>query len=125
EALGLSGTALEGRIRRAAHHVPDKTFARLAEHLTAEAYKAGMLYERDEGVEAVRIMLRPVLAMNEQLSYVHYVCLQGNDALKCIPGLFLENPGVREIMRISPDEERWIREMWSPQHNRTNPVYGR
>lgn len=125
EALGLSGTALEGRIRRAAHHVPDVTFVRMAEHLNAEAYKGGMLYERDDGVEAVRIMLRPLLAMHEQLSYVHYVCSQVNDALKRIPGLFLEQENVRNIMRISPDEEHWIREMWSREHERTNPVYGR
>lgn len=125
EALGLSGTALEGRIRRAAHHVPDAVFARLAEQLNTDAFASGMIYERDDKPEAVRIMLRPLLAMNEQLSYVHYVCLQVNDALKCIPGLYLENENVRNIMRIAPEEERWIREMWSREHHRTNPVYGR
>ena len=63
--------------------------------------------------------------MNEQLSYVDYVCLQVNDALKCIPALYLEHENVRRIMRIAPEEEHWIREMWSREHHRTNPVYGR
>ena len=35
ETLGLSGATLEGRVRRAVHHVSDATFARLADRLRA------------------------------------------------------------------------------------------
>ena len=37
EALGLSSATLEARIRRAANHVSDPTFARIAERLRADA----------------------------------------------------------------------------------------
>src|SRR5262245_65038333 len=76
ESLGLSGATLEGRVRRAAHHVADPTFARIAERLRADAWANSMIYERDGEKEAIRVMLRPLLAMSEQLDYVHYVCLR-------------------------------------------------
>jgi carboxypeptidase Taq len=125
EALGLSGATLEGRVRRAAHHVPDETFARLAERLEADARASRMIYDHDGVEEAVRIMLRPLLVMPEQLSYVHHVCLQLIEALKRLPGLYLEDPRIRQVLAITPDEEAWLRDTWTPAHQQFNPVYGR
>ena len=95
EALGLSGATLEGRIRRAAHHVADATFARVADRLRADAWANQMIYEHDGAQEAIRIMLRPLLVMPEQLAYVHHVCLQLIEALKRLPGLYLEGERIR------------------------------
>ena len=125
EALGLSGATLEGRVRRAAHHVPDATFARLAERLQADARANRMIYEHDGVEEAVRIMLRPLLVMPEQLSYVHHVCLQLIEALKRLPGLYLEDERIRQILAITPDEELWLRDTWTPAHQQFNSIYGR
>jgi carboxypeptidase Taq len=125
ESLGLSGATLEGRVRRAAHHVADPTFARIAERLRTDAWANGMIYEREGEKEAIRIMLRPLLAMSEQFDYVHYVCLRLLEALKILPALFLEDEKIRKIIAISPDEENWLRSSWTPDHARANAIYGR
>ena len=125
EALGLSGATLEGRIRRAAHHVADATFVRIADRLRSDAWANQMIYEHEGVEEAIRIMLRPLLVMPEQLSYVHHVCLQLIEALKRLPGLYLEDERIRRILAITPDEESWFRATWTPAHQRFNSIYGR
>ncbi len=125
ESLGLSGATLEGRVRRAATHVADPTFARIAERLKADAFANGMIYEHNGEREAIRVMLRPLLAMNEQLDYVHYVCLRLTEALKILPQLYLDDEKIRKTIAISPDEESWLRQSWTADHLRSNPIYGR
>ena len=44
ESLGLSGATLEGRIRRAVHHVSDATLAHLAERLRVDALANDVIY---------------------------------------------------------------------------------
>ena len=125
ESLGLSGATLEGRVLRAVHHASDSALGHVAEGLRADALANGVVYEHDSQREAVRIMLRPLLAMPEQLSYVHHVCLSLVEALKQVPQLYLEDEAVRRLVAIAPEEERWLREFWSPAHQRLNPIYGR
>ncbi|MGH6734780.1 MAG: carboxypeptidase M32 [Methyloceanibacter sp.] len=125
EALGLSGATLEARIRRAANHVSDATFARIAERLRADAIANEMIYEHEGVQEPVRLMLRPLLVMQEQLSYVHHVCLQLIEALKRLPDLYLQDETIRRIVAVTPDEERWVRETWTKDHSRVNSIYGR
>lgn len=125
ESLGLSGAALDGRVRRAAHYASDAAIARVAERLEADASANELIYERDGARETVRIMLRPLLAMPEQLSYVHHVCLKLTEVLRRVPALYLEDPRIRRILAISAAEERWLRDAWTPQHQRFNPIYGR
>jgi carboxypeptidase Taq len=125
EALGLSGATLEARIRRAANHVSDATFARIAERLQADARANGMIYEHEGVPEPLRLMLRPLLVMQEQLSYVHHVCLQLNEALKRLPDLYLQDERIRKIVAITPEEERWFRDTWTNEHSRFNSIYGR
>ncbi len=125
ELLGLSGATLENRIRRAMHHVSDVALARIEARLRADAAANHVIYERDGAAEPVRIMLRPLLAMPEQLNYVDHVCLRLAEALKELPAIYLENADVREILAITPDEQAWLRAAWSPFHQRLNPIYGR
>ena len=125
ETLGLSGAVLEGHVRSAAHRVPEAVLARLAERLRADAWENRLIYERDGVEEPVRIMLRPLLVMAEQLSYVHYVCQQLIEALKRLPGLYLQDARVRRILAITEDEEAWFRSTWTPAHDQFNSVYGR
>ena len=125
EALGLSGATLEARIRRAANHVSDATFARIAGRLLADAKANEMIYEHEGVQEPVRLMLRPLLVMQEQLAYVHHVCLQLIEALKRLPDLYLRDQRIRKIVAITPDEERWFRGTWTPEHSRFNSIYGR
>src|SRR5258708_3516146 len=125
EALGLAGATLDARSRRAIGHISDATLARIAERLTADAGANDMIYDHEGTPETVRIMLRPLLAMREQLAYVHHVCLELIEALQRLPGFYLDDPRIRRTIAVSQDEDRWLREMWSDEHKRLNPVYGR
>ncbi|HEX7533377.1 MAG TPA: hypothetical protein VF340_09080, partial [Methyloceanibacter sp.] len=125
EALGLSGATLEARIRRATNYVTDATFARIDERLRADARTNQMIYEHEGVEEPIRLMLRPLLVMQEQLSYVHHVCLQLIEALKRLPDLYLEDERIRSILAITPDEESWFRDTWTKAHRGFNSIYGR
>jgi carboxypeptidase Taq len=125
ETVGLLGTTLDNRVRRAIQQVGDGALARISERLRADALASAVVYERDGVAEPVRIMLRPLLAMPEQLSYVDHVCLKLIEALKRLPDLYLADEQVRKVLAITPDEDRWLRDTWSPQHQNRNSIYGR
>lgn len=125
ESLGLAGASLDSRVRRAVHHASDATVTRIAANLLAGAQASGVIYERDGVPEPVRIMLRPLLVMPEQLSYVHHVCEKLVDALKRLPDLYLDDAAVRRILCITPGEEQWLRSTWTARHKHLNPIYGR
>jgi hypothetical protein len=125
EIVGLSGATLETRVRQAARHVTDATFAGVARRLSEAVREQDGVYERDGMIEPVRVMLRPLLVMPEQLSYVHHVCTRITDALKRLPELYFEDPAVRRILAISEPEEAWLRDAWKPQHTGAIPIYGR
>ena len=103
----------------------DATFARIAERLHADAGANEMIYEHEGAQEPVRLMLRPLLVMQEQLSYVHHVCLQLIEALKRLPDLYLQDERIRKIVAITPEEERWFCDTWTKDHSRFNSIYGR
>jgi len=125
ERLGLSGAALDGRLRNASLHVSDIEFAQTARRLAADALASEVCYEREGAREAVRIMLRPLLAHKDQLTYVHYVCLRISEALSQLPTLFLGDAEIRRTVPVTGEEEQWLREIWTPNHGRNNAVYGR
>ncbi len=125
ESLGLAGTALEGRVRLSVNQVSDATLARISDRMQEDARANEVIYERDGVQEPIRIMLRPLLAMPEQLSYVHNVCLRLTEALKQLPRLYLENPAFRKILAITREEEDWLRAAWTDKHQALCPVYGR
>jgi len=126
EALGLAGAALENRCKRAAQNITDNTYRRLQDRMREDAVANGMLYEHEGVMEPIRIMLRPVLARREQLTYIHHVCEQIVEAVKKFPSMYLSgDERIRRLLRVSEAEESWFREMWTPEHLRHNPVYGR
>ena len=125
ESLGLAGATLDSRVRKAASHISDLTYGGIAQNLLTDAIANEMVYERDGKNEPIPIMLRPLLAMNEQLAYVHLVCLRLTEGLKRLPSLYLSDEKIRRIIPITPDEERFLRDTWTPAHHRNNTVYGR
>lgn len=125
ESLGLAGATLDSRVRKAASHIADLTYVGIAQNLLADAVSNQMTYERDGKFEPIPIMLRPLLAMNEQLAYVHLVCLRLTEALKRLPSLYLNDEKVRRVIPITQGEESWLRDTWTPAHQRNNTVYGR
>ena len=113
ESVGLFGSTLDNRVRKAAQRVGDGALARISERLRTDAMANAVCYERDGVEEPVRIMLRPLLVMPEQLSYVDHVCLKLSEALKRLPDLYLKDEQVRRILAITPEEEHWLRDTWN------------
>ena len=125
EELGLAGAALDARVRRAVNHIPDATLHWLSRRLADDARLNGVVYERDGEIEPVRIMLRPLLVMPEQLAYLHHVCTVIVDALKRLPELYFSDPDVRAILPLAADEEAWLRDCWTALEGGQNALYGR
>lgn len=125
ETLGLAGSSLDSRVRRAAGHVSDLTFAHISKRMRDDILLNDLTYERDGNMEPIPVMLRPLLAMNEQLAYVHHVCQRLTEALKRLPALYLNVEKIRKVIAITEGEEAWLRDTWTPAHDRVNTVYGR
>ncbi|MFA6292579.1 MAG: carboxypeptidase M32 [Victivallales bacterium] len=125
EVLGLSGAAMEMRVRRALRRMSDAELTRAAARLREDALRGGLTYDRGGKPEPIQVMLRPLLMMPEQWDYVHHVCEKILEALKRLPSLYLEDDRVRRILGVGEEEEAWFREAWSPAISSRNPVYGR
>jgi len=125
EVLGLSGANLETRVREALRHMSDGELARVAARLRHDALRNNVTYDREGTTEPIRVMLRPLILMPEQLAYTHQVCQRLVGALKRMPDLYLQDARVRRVLRIGEEEEAWLREAWTPAHSSLNPLYAR
>ena len=125
EELGLSGLHLDGRVRKAFYAMPAETIIELSRQMTQEAGKRHLLYLREGEPEVIHIMLRPIGVMPDQLAYLNFVSLTILNSLKRLPELYLQDFAVREIVPLSPAEEKWLWDSWGPSHRENNPVLGR
>jgi carboxypeptidase Taq len=125
EQLGLAGAALDARVRQAVNFVPDSALVHIARRLADDARTNDVVYARDGRLETVRIMLRPLLVMPEQLSYLHNVCARIMGALARFPGLHVRDPDIRRALPLAPDEQAWFDEVWPAVAAAGNPLYGR
>ncbi|MBI3083841.1 MAG: hypothetical protein HYY90_05710, partial [Candidatus Omnitrophica bacterium] len=70
----------------------------------------GMRYLDDAGrARAIEIALKPWVLTNEQLVVFHHVARTLADALLALARLHARAPAVREIVRVEPERERWLR----------------
>ena len=125
EVAGRSAALLARRVGRALQHLPDASLREVTARLERAALERRVVYVRHGAAEPVRVLVRPIVATREQLDYVHAVSLQVHGALKRLPDAYLGDPRVRDVLRLPPDEERWLVECWGPSHRRHNPVFGR
>jgi len=125
EELGLSGLSLVSQVRRAFYKIPEASLAALMGRIREESLRRHLIYLRDGQLEPVRVLPCPVTALPDQLSYIHFVTLTLQNALKRLPELYLQDFAVREALRISPEEERWLWECWGPSHREHNIIFGR
>jgi hypothetical protein len=125
EELGLSGLSLASRVRKAFYQVPEPVLVELIRHLREEAFRRHLIYLRDGERDAIRVLPCPVTVLPDQLAYVHFVSLTILNALKRLPELYLQDFAVRDVLRISPEEEEWLWKCWGPSHREHNPVFGR
>jgi len=125
EELGLSGAAIASRVQLAIHRLPDTALADLLERLQEGAVERHLVYCRDDGLEAVRVLPIPVTALPEQLTYIHHVTLTLQNALRRLPELYFADRRIADILRLPEAEERWLRECWGTSQSEHNPVFGR
>jgi carboxypeptidase Taq len=125
EMLGLAGRSLDGRVRRALHALPPAAHAALEGRLKQDAAAAGLLYERDERIETIRVMSRPLVLLPAQLAYLHHVTLQIVDALEQLPAMYRELPEVRRTVPLDDAEVAFLAEVHDPSHGGHVPLYPR
>lgn len=125
EERGLYGLSLDSRVRQAFLALPPSTVQALVAQLTTEAFRRSFIYVRAGQAEAIPAMLRPCLALPDQLVYMHTVSLCLLNALKRLPELYLQESAVRAVVPLTPPEEQWLREYWGPSQSAHNPVLAR
>ncbi|HEV3344222.1 MAG TPA: hypothetical protein VG125_27850 [Pirellulales bacterium] len=125
EELGLSGLNLESRLRKVFYGLSDETIVELTRQMDREAFRRNLIYSRHGEVEAIRVMLRPIGVMPDQLAYLHFVSLTILNALKRLPDLYVQDFEVRKLVPLSEAEERWLWDSWGPSQRDNNPVFGR
>jgi carboxypeptidase Taq len=125
EQLGLAGAALDARVRQAVNFIPDSTLVHVDRRLAEDARASDVVYVHDGTVETVRIMLRPLLVMPEQLGYLHHVCARIMSALARFPELYARDADVRRAVPLADDERAWFDEVWPKVAHAETPLYGR
>ena len=125
EELGLSGAALAGRVRKAFYKIPEATLSDLLQRMREESLRRHLIYLRDGQPDAVHVMPYPLAMLPEQRAYLHIVTLTIQNALKRLPELYFQDFAVRETLQLSPEEDKWLWDCWSPCHRDNNPVFGR
>ena len=125
EELGLSGMSLASQVRKAFYTIPEPTLVELNQRMRREAMRRHLVYLREGELDTIRVLPCPITVLPDQLSYIHFVSLTILNALKRMADLYVEDDAARELLCLSPDEESWFRECWSPAQRENNPVFGR
>lgn len=125
EEMGLSGMNLAARVRQAFFTQEQSNLAGLLEKVREESTRRHVVYMRDGACETIRLLPCPITALPDQIAYLHFVSLTIQNALKRLPELYMQDFAVREVLQITPAEERWLWECWGPSHQDSNPVFGR
>src|SRR5262245_6824022 len=125
EELGLSGLSLASRVRKAFHKIAEPELVELLRRMRDESFRRRLIYLRDGLPEPTRVLPCPMTVLPDQLAYVHWVSQTLLNALKRLPDLYFEDPAVHEILRLTPEEDEWLKECWGPGLGENNPVFGR
>jgi hypothetical protein len=125
EELGLSGLSLASRVRTAFGKIPEPNLIKLIEQVQQEAFRRHLMYLRDGKLDTIWVFPCPLTVLPDQLAYIHYVSLTIQNALKRLTELYMQDFGVRDLLRVSPKEEKWLWDCWGPSQRENNPVFGR
>ncbi len=125
EEIGLMGMRLATRVQHAFDRIPNDAVIDLMRAIQRAASDRHLAYQRDGVTEIIRLLPCPLTLRADQLGYTHYISETILNCIKRLPDLYFQVPQVREILRITPAEEEWLRECWTPAHREANPVFGR
>jgi diaminobutyrate-2-oxoglutarate transaminase len=125
EEIGLGGYHLASRVRKAFHTLPEDELAALMQEVRAASARGHLVYLHEGQAEVVGLFPLPLTALPDQLSYLHFVSLTIQNALKRLPEIYFQDMAVREALRLPPEEEAWLLECWGPSQRESNPIFGR
>ena len=125
EEMGLGGLNVASRLRKALYRLPEADLAQLLRDIDTEAARRHLVYLRDGKEDVIRVMPCPLPVLPDQRSYIHFVSLTIQNALKRLPELYMQDFAVREILRLMPEEEEWLWKCWGPSQRDHNPLFGR
>ncbi len=125
EEMGLSGLNLAAQVRKAFYKIPEETLFPLIQRIHEESTRRHLIYLRDGQLETIRVLPLPLTVLPDQLAYFHYVCLTMQNALKRLPEIYLQDPEVREVLRLLPEEEKWLQDCWGVSQRENNPIFAR
>jgi len=125
EEVGLLGQRLANRVQRALDRVPTVQMVELLRAIRRSATARHLAYQRGGVTETVRLLPCPITLRPDQLGYTHYIAETVLNCLKRLPDVYFAVPQVHEILRLTPIEEEWLRECWTPAHREANPVFAR
>ena len=125
EEVGLMGMRLATRVQHALDRVPPGDMVELMRAIRREATARHLAYQRAGVTETIRLLPCPLTLRPDQLGYTHYISQTVLNCIKRLPDLYFDVTRVREILRLTPVEEEWLRECWTPAHREANPVFGR
>jgi hypothetical protein len=125
EASGLRGAQLAARVRQALYNLSAAELAAAHERMRQGAIERHMDYFHDGRVEAIRVLPCPITLLPEQLVYLHSVTRTLHHGLLRMAELYFADPAVRELLRLEPAEDEWLRACWTPAVQARNPVFDR
>jgi hypothetical protein len=125
EELGLSGYSLANRVRKAFYRIPEPQLIELLARIREESFRRTLIYRRDGKPDPIPMFACPMTVLPDQLNYIHFVSQTLQNALKRLPEMYVQDFAVRDVLRLSPDEEQWLWECWGPSVRDNNPVFGR
>jgi hypothetical protein len=125
EESGLSGQRLAARVQNAIDSIPHDEMIGLIRSIRREAEQRHLVYQRDGVNEIINLLPSPITVRPDQLGYTHYVSQTLLNCLQRLPDLYFSTPEVRDLLRITPGEEEWLRECWTPAHREANPMFSR
>jgi len=116
---------LAARVRGAIGRLGEARMLRILEAVERRARSEHLWYLHDGQPETIRLLPRPLIALPEQIGYVHSVAQTLHRALKHLLSLYFADPRVQSILQMPPAEEAWLRECWGERQRDANPVFGR
>lgn len=125
EEVGLLGMRLATRVQNAFDRIPRAAAVDLMLAIREAAEAGHLAYQRDGVTEIIRLLPVPLTLRPDQLGYTHYVSQTIINCIKRLPDLYFDVPEIHEILRLTPGEEDWLRDCWTPAHREANPVFGR
>lgn len=125
EEIGLQGRQLANRVQDALDRMPEADIVELMHSIRREAEARHLIYQRDGVNDVITLFPCPITLRPDQLGYTHYVSQTVLNCHKRLPDLYFSAPDVREILRLTPAEEEWLRECWTPAHREANPMFCR